>query len=270
MKKIITILMCTLLFTGCTNSTFKKRMEEGKLAIVNSDYEKAEGMFNLALEEKNDSEATALLLQTKKLIEAIKLNEDRKFEETLNKCEEIENIESESDVVKKETIKLKDEVNEVIESINNKKNLINNEIGEIKDLILNKDYNDAKVKLEELSNEIEEDENLKEELNIVNNLMSTCDENIKKIEDEKKKQEEVKKVQQSNKISESKAISLVKNMLVEDNGFGPSIIEVDHIEGNSYVVHAYDIIINEEEGHTATWGWYYVDMNTGNIKSMFE
>ena len=39
----------------------------------------------------------------------------------------------------------------------------------------------------------------------------------------------------------------------------PSIIEVDHIEGNNYVVHAYEIIQDDEKTwHTATAGWYYL------------
>ena len=48
-------------------------------------------------------------------------------------------------------------------------------------------FTEGIIPLEELSNEIEEDENLKEELNIVNNLMSTCDENIKLKRESKKK-----------------------------------------------------------------------------------
>ena len=50
----------------------------------------------------------------------------------------------------------------------------------------------------------------------------------------------------------------------------PSIIEVDHIEGNNYVVHAYEIIQDDEKTwHTATAGWYYVDMHTGKIEGIF-
>lgn len=50
----------------------------------------------------------------------------------------------------------------------------------------------------------------------------------------------------------------------------PSIIEVDHIEGNNYVVHVYEIIKDDEKTcHTATIGWYYVDMYTGKIESIF-
>lgn len=83
------------------------------------------------------------------------------------------------------------------------------------------------------------------------------------------KEDKAKQEQQSSTISESKAISLVKDMF-KSYGYMPSIIEVDHIEENNYVVHAYEIIQDDEETcHTVTAGWYYVDINTGKIKSIF-
>ena len=83
------------------------------------------------------------------------------------------------------------------------------------------------------------------------------------------KGDKTKQDQQSDTISESKAISLVKDMF-KNYGYMPSIIEVDHIEGNNYVVHAYEIIQDDEKTwHTATAGWYYVDMYTGKIESIF-
>lgn len=71
-------------------------------------------------------------------------------------------------------------------------------------------------------------------------------------------------------ITESQAVKMVK----EKYGFTtyPQIVEVDYIEGNNYVVHAYDIAIVDKktgEGHTMTYGWYYVNKDTGKITSMF-
>ena len=81
--------------------------------------------------------------------------------------------------------------------------------------------------------------------------------------------ETIKQEQQPITISKSKAIYLVKDMF-KNYGYVPSIIEVDHIEGNNYVVHAYEIIQDDEKScHTATTGWYYVDMYTGEIESIF-
>lgn len=66
-------------------------------------------------------------------------------------------------------------------------------------------------------------------------------------------------------ISESSAEQLVINYLKENNKYIPSIIEVDHEEGDQYVVHCYDIVVD----HTATSGWYYVSKYDGTITSMF-
>ena len=75
--------------------------------------------------------------------------------------------------------------------------------------------------------------------------------------------------EQSIAISKSKAIYLVKDMF-KNYAYVPSIIEVDHIEGNNYVVHVYEVIKDDEKTcHTATIGWYYVDMYTGKIESIF-
>ena len=58
--------------------------------------------------------------------------------------------------------------------------------------------------------------------------------------------------------------------MFKNYAYVPSIIEVDHIEGNNYVVHVYEIIKDDEKTcHTATIGWYYVDMYTGKIESIF-
>ncbi|MWV44864.1 hypothetical protein GRF59_14680 [Paenibacillus sp. HJL G12] len=71
-------------------------------------------------------------------------------------------------------------------------------------------------------------------------------------------------------ITESQAISLVKKKYGVSS---PKLhVEVDHLEGNSYVVHVYEVVIDDVksgEGHTATYGWYYVDKSSGAITSMF-
>ncbi|GGF76720.1 hypothetical protein GCM10010912_22300 [Paenibacillus albidus] len=71
------------------------------------------------------------------------------------------------------------------------------------------------------------------------------------------------------KITEVQAIQLVRNKY----GIKASsdyFVEVDHSEGNNYVVHVYEVIMDDETtGHTATYGWYYVDKSTGKIESMF-
>lgn len=69
----------------------------------------------------------------------------------------------------------------------------------------------------------------------------------------------------SNTITSDKAEQLVRQYLINNSLYVPSAIQYDHDEGNFYVIHCYDIVVD----HTATSGWYYVDKTTGNIKSMF-
>ena len=74
----------------------------------------------------------------------------------------------------------------------------------------------------------------------------------------------------NNKMSEKEAIEKVKAHLLKTGTYLPSIIEVDSIDGNYYVVHAYEIVTNEEESHTATMGWFHVNMYTGEISDIMN
>lgn len=71
-------------------------------------------------------------------------------------------------------------------------------------------------------------------------------------------------------ITEKEAVKLVKNKYGYNSSY--LIVEVDNEVDNQYVVHVYEIVIDDEktgEGHTATYGWYYVDKSSGKISSMF-
>ncbi|MDT0124187.1 stalk domain-containing protein [Paenibacillus sp. RRE4] len=70
-------------------------------------------------------------------------------------------------------------------------------------------------------------------------------------------------------ITEKEAVKLVKNKYGYNNS--KLIVEVDNEMDNQYVVHVYEIVIDDEktgEGHTATYGWYYVDKTSGKVSSM--
>lgn len=111
MRKILPLAISILLLVGCSNSTFEKSVEEAKLAIASQEYEKAEGLFNLALEEKkDDKEIKALQEQTKKIVEAKKFKEEKEYGKAISLCEDIEKIPSESDIVTSQAKKLKEEL----------------------------------------------------------------------------------------------------------------------------------------------------------------
>lgn len=146
-KYAIIPLLCAVLLTGCTNKTFEKSMEEGKLAIASGEYEKAENMFSLALEEKkDDKEANALYSQTEKLIQTIKLKDEENYEEAISLCDEIIKIDSELDLIKKKVKEIKSECEELLSN--------NSEVEESADL----DVEKAEAPIEE-----NKEEEIKEE-----------------------------------------------------------------------------------------------------------
>ncbi|MGL5346586.1 MAG: hypothetical protein ACRDA3_04495 [Peptostreptococcaceae bacterium] len=71
-------------------------------------------------------------------------------------------------------------------------------------------------------------------------------------------------------IDEQKAIKLVKDYLMENNEYLAEYIEVDSIDNKYYIIHVYDIVINGEESHTATTGWYQVNKYSGEIINIMQ
>lgn len=70
-------------------------------------------------------------------------------------------------------------------------------------------------------------------------------------------------------ISKEEAEVLVREHLgIDDHHF--LHVEVDHEEGNKYVLHVYEIVNHEDSSHTATYGWYYVGKDSGKIENMME
>lgn len=72
-------------------------------------------------------------------------------------------------------------------------------------------------------------------------------------------------------VSKAQAIQLVKDKY-KLNGSSYLVTDVDHEEDDMYVIHVYENVVDDAatgEGHTATYGWYYVNKKTGAITSMF-
>lgn len=133
-KKILLLLLLTLslsTITGCTNKAFDDAINEGKRAVASNNLETAKEMFVLALEEKpKNEEAKALYNQTTKLIEATNLKEDD-VEKSKTICEEVLNIETNSDIVKNKAKILLEEINAIIESNNKLKSQTQEKISKI-------------------------------------------------------------------------------------------------------------------------------------------
>lgn len=59
--------------------------------------------------------------------------------------------------------------------------------------------------------------------------------------------------------SDEELCSMAKQHYTANHGSTPPLVEVDSTEGTTVVIHLYEVAM----GHTATWGWYYIDRNTG-------
>ncbi|WP_433772871.1 tetratricopeptide repeat protein [Bacillus wiedmannii] len=91
MKRLILGIIFLFLMAGCSNETYKKAMDQGKLALASKEYDTAEASFDLALEEKkNDKEAKILQEQTTKMIRAIKEKSSGNIEQAIDLFQEVE------------------------------------------------------------------------------------------------------------------------------------------------------------------------------------
>lgn len=113
MKKILMFLttLLSLFIVGCSaNSTSIKAVEEGKIALVSKEYDKAKDLFKLALnEDSNNSEAESLLDLTINYIDLIAIIENNEFDKVDELISKIENN-SELDIIKEQFSEIKNSI----------------------------------------------------------------------------------------------------------------------------------------------------------------
>lgn len=80
LRKLLTVIGITfLMLAGCSNGDFEKEIDAGKTALTNKEYKNALSSFERALDEKkDDSDAIVLVEQTKIMMEAVKLKEEKR------------------------------------------------------------------------------------------------------------------------------------------------------------------------------------------------
>ena len=150
MKKIISILMlCAFILTGCNNtqesntrSTYDKAISEGKIAIASKEYEKALGLYELAVSEKENKEDRDICIQLENIIKAKELLEEEKIEEAIKVLENIINSEIGVESITKEATELKAKLEE-------KNQEENDESIEEEELVIENDENESKEIIEE-------------------------------------------------------------------------------------------------------------------------
>lgn len=160
MRKLLTVIGLTfLMLAGCSNGNFEKEMDAGKTALTNKEYKNALSSFEKALDEKkDDSDAKTLVEQTKAMIEAVKLKEETKMEESIKSFEKVENMKNGNATLVKQA---KEERTALLAILEQKKKY-SEQLTKSEELISKKNYAEAKETLNKLVAETKDNKNLEE------------------------------------------------------------------------------------------------------------
>ncbi|WP_242212598.1 hypothetical protein [Bacillus cereus group sp. BfR-BA-01383] len=160
MKKLLTVIGLTfLMLAGCSDGNFEKAMDEGNTAITNKEYKTALSSFEKALDEKkDDSDVKVLVEQTKAMIEAMKLKEETKVEESIKSFEKVESVKNGSSTL----IKQAKEERTALLAILEQKKKYSEQLVKSEELISKKSYSEAKELLTKLVSDTKDNKNLEE------------------------------------------------------------------------------------------------------------
>ncbi|AJH62135.1 hypothetical protein bcere0016_9950 [Bacillus cereus 95/8201] len=160
MRKLLTVIGITfLILAGCSNGDFEKEIDAGKTALTNKEYKNALSSFERALDEKKDnSGAIVLVEQTKIMMEAVKLKEEKKIEESIQSFEKVENMKDGNTTL----IKQAKEERTALLAILEQKKKYSEQLTKSEELINKKNYAEAKETLNKLVLETKDNKNLEE------------------------------------------------------------------------------------------------------------
>ncbi|EDX54897.1 putative lipoprotein [Bacillus cereus W] len=160
MRKLLTVIGITfLMLAGCSNGDFEKEIDAGKTALTNKEYKNALSSFERALDEKkDDSGAIVLVEQTKIMMEAVKLKEEKKIEESIQSFEKVENMKDGNTTLIKQAKKERTALLAILEQ----KKKYSEQLTKSEELINKKNYAEAKETLNKLVLETKDNKNLEE------------------------------------------------------------------------------------------------------------
>ncbi|MEH7536724.1 hypothetical protein V7167_21335 [Bacillus toyonensis] len=160
MRKLLTVIGLTfLMLAGCSNGNFEKAMDEGKTALTNKEYKTALSSFERELDEKkDDSDVKVLVEQTKAMIEAVKLKEETKVEESIKSFEKVESVKNGSNTL----IKQAKEERTALLAILEQKKKYSEQLTKSEEFISKKNYAEAKEILDKLVSETKGNKNFEE------------------------------------------------------------------------------------------------------------
>lgn len=196
MKKntlIALIVVCMLAITGCGgNKKYDEMMSEGRDLIVSGNYEEALECFEAALEEKEgDEEATNFYDQVKKLMQ-VEANIDSKlYKEAIALCDKLISSKSNDDIIIDAAKKLKKQAEDLKTEQENTslKEDITKRLDEVKALMNQKQYMNAKTKLNYILEEINGKEDFEQEIAECNKLIEECNKKLDEIAKEEESYE---------------------------------------------------------------------------------
>ncbi|RWS42019.1 hypothetical protein EKA14_16350 [Bacillus mycoides] len=196
MKKLLTVIGLTfLMLAGCSNGNFEKAVDEGNTALTNKEYKTALSSFEKALDEKkDDSDVKVLVEQTKAMIEAVKLKDEAKLEESIKSFEKVESVKDGSNAL----IKQAKEERTALLAILEQKKKYSEQLVKSEELINKKNYAEAKELLNKLVSETKDNKNLEEYNKKAVGLITKID------EEEKNAKSEATKAQKTNVVTNQK------------------------------------------------------------------
>ncbi|PFE12183.1 MULTISPECIES: hypothetical protein [Bacillus cereus group] len=196
MKKLLMVIGLTfLMLAGCNNGNFDKAMDEGKTALTNKEYKNALSSFEKALDEKkDDADAKVLVEQTKVMIEAVKLKEETKVEESIKSFEKVENMQNGNTTLVKQAKEERTALLAILEQ--NKK--YSEQLTKSEELISKKNYAEAKEILNKLVAETKDNKKLEEYNKKAVGLVTKMN------EEEKTAKSEAAKAQKTNVVTNQK------------------------------------------------------------------
>ncbi len=188
------LLIATLLF-GCSNETFDKAVEKGKLALANKEYANASASFEIALKEKKDEEVQTLQKQASKMEVALDEKEKLEIDNAIKLFNQVATMKDGLETVKNEAKKER----ETLTQYKDKRENYNKELQIAQDLLSEKKFDESKVILTKIQQETTSDKMLREQNQKVIEQLEKLEKEKNAAAEEEKRQEEQKKAAEKKK-----------------------------------------------------------------------
>lgn len=300
MKKIIPLLLIVFL-VGCTSQAYKDNLDLGTEKLEATNYEEAIEAFEKAKEEKSTDEVKELLQVTKNLKKSQQAFEDGDFEKSIKYAEKVTALKSDSEAVKiaiKKANELIEQVQLVMADIASIKEVIKDgkalleqekfsEAYEVFNSIVSRDIKVEHDVINKLINQtidlkneaIDKKEesltnaNTKVETDTEPNTSSSnsSDSNENSTTNGNSNEDsnvDINSQNSTDEITQAKAEKIVKDYLGINASSSLKVEYNGQDDNGNYIFQIYEMILDDPtsgEGHTATWGWYGVNKQTGEV-----